>query len=271
MSFLSFYLLLPFLLVLIGWIVVQAMKRAWNLLRLLPVALFILLCVLCDVPESRPAWLYSLFHKGWLNGLFQAMFLASLALVAESGGAMLISARSWEKRHNLLLATLVRLLALLVISGMAVVCIATGVWLVDLWDVLPLLNLSYPGMPVQLLLGFVMMVVAIVTALVALVRTTVTLRAVSAATNNTSSLPPRDRTDPKVWIMVLSVGLFVCIGLMMSGFAHVMPNRLLLIVLFVVLFFVGSIALAVKKYRVEVADLPKQEPLQQVQQAHEHD
>jgi hypothetical protein len=64
--------------------------------------------------------LFSLFQNGWLNGLFQAMFLASLALVAESGGAMLTSARNWEKRHHLLLA-------LLVISEMLAVCIATGV------------------------------------------------------------------------------------------------------------------------------------------------
>jgi peptidoglycan/LPS O-acetylase OafA/YrhL len=64
------------------------MKRARNLIRLQPVALFILLSVLLWLfftPPSRPAW---------LDSLFQAMFLVSLALVAESGGAMLISARS---------------------------------------------------------------------------------------------------------------------------------------------------------------------------------
>lgn len=172
---------------------------------------------------------------------------------------MLISARSWEKRHNLLLATFVRLLALLVISGMIAVCILTGVWLVDLWDVFPLLNSGFPDIPVQLVLGFVMMVVASVTALVALVRSTVALRAVSAAPN-TTSLPQRDRTDPKVWIMALAVGLFVCIGLIMLGFAHAMHPMLLLIPLFAGL---GSmmIALAVKKNKVRVADLPKQEPL----------
>lgn len=177
LSFITFFfLLLPFLLTLIGWIVVQAMKRARNLLRLLPVALFILLCVLLYVLNfswgpGLPPWVESLFQNGWFNGLFLAMFVASVALVAESGGAMLISTRSWEKRHHLLLAS----------SGMTVVCIIIGVWLVNLWNVFPLLDSSFPDLPVYLVLGFVMMVVAIVTALVALTRTMVALRAMSAA------------------------------------------------------------------------------------------
>lgn len=155
------------------------MKRTRNLLRLLPMALLILLCVLLVlsfIPSGRPAWLYNLFQNGWLNGLFLAMFVTSLVLVAESGGAMLISAWHWEKRHNLLHATLVRLLALLVISGMAIVCILTGVWLVGLYGMLPLSNSEFPGMSIQLLLGFVIMVVSIVIALVALVRSMVALR-----------------------------------------------------------------------------------------------
>ena len=180
LSFITFFfLLLPFLLTLIGWIVVQAMKRARNLLRLLPVALFILLCVLLYVLNfswgpGLPPWVESLFQNGWFNGLFLAMFVASVALVAESGGAMLISTRSWEKRHHLLLASSAS-------SGMTVVCIIIGVWLVNLWNVFPLLDSSFPDLPVYLVLGFVMMVVAIVTALVALTRTMVALRAMSAA------------------------------------------------------------------------------------------
>lgn len=194
-----FFAILPFLLVLLVWIVVQAIlrKSGWNLLRLLPVALLILLFFMLPL------------QNGWLNDLFLGLFLASLALVAERGGAMLISARRWQERQSPLLATLVRLLALLAISGMVAVCIDTGVWHVNEWDVLPQINLSSPGMPVQLLFGFVMMVLATVTALVALVRSTVALRAVSAAHNATSSLPQRDRTDPKAWTIVLPVVLFV--------------------------------------------------------------
>ena len=94
-------------------------KSGWNLLRLLPAALLILLFFMLP------------FQNGWLNDLFLGMFLASLALVAERGGAMLISARRWQERHSPLLATLVRLLALLAISGMVAVCVDTGVWLVD--------------------------------------------------------------------------------------------------------------------------------------------
>jgi hypothetical protein len=68
--------------------------------------------------------------------------------------------------------------------------------------------------------------------------------------------------------MVLSVGLFVIIGSMMLDFIHVTPAMILLIALSA---GPGSIliAVAVKKYRVEIADLPKQESLQQVQQIHE--
>jgi hypothetical protein len=128
-----FFGILPFLLVLIVWLVVQAIlrKSGWNLLRLLPVALLILLFFMLP------------FQNGWLNDLFLGMFLASLTLVAERGGAMLISARRWQERHSPLLATLVRLLALLAISGMVAVCVDTGVWLANQWDVLPQINLSF--------------------------------------------------------------------------------------------------------------------------------
>jgi hypothetical protein len=175
------------MLLLIGWIVVQVMKSAWNLLRFLPIALF----------------------------------------------------------------------ALLVISGMVVVCIAIGVWLVDLWVVFPLFDF---GLLIQLLLGFVLMVVATATALVALVRSTITLRAISATPNNTSSLPQRDRTDSKVWIMVLSLGLFAFIGTIMLIFVHVGPIMFLLLSLFAGLVSMMN-ALAMKKNRVEIADLSNQEPL----------
>lgn len=240
MSLLLFFFLFPFLLILSGWIAVQAMKRARNLLRLLPVGLFILLCIL-------------LFQNGWFNGLFLVMFFVSLALVAESGGAMLISARSWERRHN-------RLLALLVLSGMVAACIATGACLVDLWDVLPIINSGFSGMSVQLLLGFVIMVVAVVTALIAFVRTVVTWRAVSAAPNSTSSLPQSEGIGPKVGSIVFAVGVFLCLGLLMSGFMHVTPTMLLLILLCTGL---GGmmIVLSMKRGGRKRTALPNQEPL----------
>lgn len=315
-----FFAILPFLLVLSVWIVVQAIlrKSAWGFLRLLPVALLILLFFVLPL------------QNGWLNSLFLALFLASLALVAERGGAMLISARRWQARQSPLLATLVRLLALLAISGMVAICIDTGLWLANQWDVLPQINLSSPGMPVQLLLGFVVMVFATVTALVALVRSTVALRAVPAAPNATFSLPQRDGTDPKAWIMLLSVVLFVCLGPMMMVFGHhFTPMLTMFLLLFLVaggimmalvmkkyrtdpkvwtmvlpvvlfvflLLYIGLMLLhvggpffysfllmqtmllllllfvfidpAVKKYRVQAAAPPKQEPLSQVQQPHE--
>jgi len=66
-----------------------------------------------------------------------------MALLAESGGAMLISARRWEKRHSLLLALRVRLLALVVTVGMVLFCTASGVWLVAIWNLFPQLNFYF--------------------------------------------------------------------------------------------------------------------------------
>jgi hypothetical protein len=165
-------------------------------------------------------------------------------LVAESAGTMLISLRSWQKLHTLLLATLTRLFALLAIAGMVGVCIATGAGLIDLWNVLALLNDAPLGMSFLLPLGFIVMVVATVIALIALVRSTLTLRAVSAASVNTSSLPQWDRTGPKDGIIVLPAVVFVCIELGLIDGIHqilVLPP----------LFLLGStmVALAVKQQR----------------------
>lgn len=259
MSLLAFFGIFFLLVALALWVVTQTIRRknGWNLLRLLPIASFILLF---QLSSTSPAL------AGWLNVLVQVGFVASVALLMESGGAMFVSGSRWEQCPDRLLTTLGRLLALLVTVGMVTVCIASGAWLVAIWDLFPRINLYYPGTQTQLLVGFIMMVLASMSAFFALIRGSRALRAMYAA-----NLPQRDRrTDPKVLIMVLSVGLFVFIGLMMLGFIHVTPTMMLLIPLSAGL---GSmmIALAVKKYRVEIADLPKQESLQQVQQAHEQD
>jgi hypothetical protein len=203
----------------------------------------------------------------WFKVLFLFLVLAALVLVAESAGTMLISLSSWQKRHTLLLATLARLCALLALAGMVVLCIATGAGLIDLWNVLALLNEAPLGMSFLLPLGFITMVVAIVIALVALVRSTLTLRAASATIDNTSDLPLRERTGPKDWTIVLPAVVFVCIELTSLG--GLGPFGILLIP---PLFVLGSVllALAVKHYRVKGAALAKQEPLSQVQQVHEH-
>ncbi len=260
------------LLAFIPWIGLQA-KRARTFLRTLPVALLALLCLLACYVFSAPdlaAWLSGLFHMWWFQVLFLFLVLAALVLVAESAGTMLISLRSWQKRRTLLLATPARLFALLAIAGMVGVCIATGAGLIDLWNVLALLNDSPLGMSFLLPLGFIVMVVAAVIALVALVRSTFTLRAVSAASVNTSSPPQWDRTGPKDGIIVLPAVVFVCI--------EFLPPRLIggivpvWILVLPPLFLLGStmVALAVKHYRVKGAALAKQEPLSQVQQVHEH-
>jgi len=242
----------------IPWIGLQA-KRARTFLRTLPVALLVLLCLLALYVFSAPglaAWLSGLFQMWWFTVLFLFLVLASLVLVAQSAGTMLISLSSWQKRYTLLLATLARLFALLAIAGMVVVCIATGAGLIDLWNVLPLLNGPPLEMSFLLPLGFIVMVVAIVIALVALVRSTVTLRAVSAAPVNPSALPQWDRTGPKDGIIVLPAVVFVCIELLppqlIGGIGPVW------ILVLPPLFMLGStmVALAVKKPGSKVADLP---------------
>lgn len=246
----------------LGWIGLQA-RRTRDLLRTLPVALLVLLCLLAFYIFTAPdlaTWLSSVSHTWWFESLFLVVFLTCVVLVAESAGTMFISLRSWQKRHHLLLATLA-------LAGMVVVCIATGAGLIALWNVLPQLNGFSLGMSFLQLIGFITMVVATVIALIALVRSTLTLRAASTAPVNASALPQRDRTGPKDWIIVLPAVAFVCIELtLIGGFG---PFGILLIPL---LFVPGSVlfALAVKHYRLKGAALAKQELLSPVQQVHKH-
>jgi DNA-binding PadR family transcriptional regulator len=253
----------------LGWMGLQA-KRTRTFLRAVPVALLVVLCLLAFyvfTTRELAAWLSSLFHTWWFMSLFLAMLLACVVLMAESAGTMFISLSNWQKRHHLFLATLARLFALLAIAGMVGVCIATGAGLVDLWNVLPLLNEFSLGMWFLPPLGFIMMVAAIVIACVALVRSTLQLRAASTTSDNTSALLLRERTGLKNWIIVLPAVAFVYIELTSLG--DFGPFGLLLIP---PLFVLGSVllALAVKQLRVKGAALAKQEPLSQVQQVHEH-
>jgi DNA-binding PadR family transcriptional regulator len=259
---LMIFSLFPFLLMLLGWIGFQA-RRTRDLLRTLPVALLVLLCLLAFYIFTAPdlaTWLSSVSHTWWFESLFLVVFLTCVVLVAESAGTMFISLRSWQKRHHLLLATLA-------LAGMVVVCIATGAGLIALWNMLPQLNDFSLGMSFLPLIGFITMVVATVIALIALVRSTLTLRAASTAPVNASALPQRDRTGPKDWIIVLPAVVFSCIELtLIGGFG---PFGILLIPL---LFVPGSVlfALAVKHYRLRGAALAKQEPFSPVQQVHKH-
>ncbi len=76
------------------------------------IASFILLFLLSSTSSAL---------AGWLNDLVQVSFVASVALLVESGGAMFVSGSRWEQRPNRLLTTLGRLLALLVTVGMVTV------------------------------------------------------------------------------------------------------------------------------------------------------
>ncbi len=70
----------------------------------------------------------------------------------------------------------------------------------------------------------------------------------------------RDIPDSKVWIMVLSLGLFAFTRTIMLIVVHVGPTMFLLPSLFAGLVSM-IIALAMKTNRVEIADLSNQEPL----------
>src|SRR2546429_8311622 len=94
---------------------------------------------------------------------------------------MLTSGRRWEKRHSLLLALSVRLLALLVTVGMVFHCIITGVWIVAIWKLMPQLILFYPNLQAVLILELVVMVFATLLTLFALVCGTLALRALHAS------------------------------------------------------------------------------------------
>jgi hypothetical protein len=69
--------------------------------------------------------------------------------------------------------------------------------------------------------------------------------------------------------VVFFVFLLLCIGLMLLHVEGPLFNRFLRPQIMLLLLFVFILDPAVKKYRVEIADRPEQEPLQQVQQLHE--
>lgn len=162
------FLSLPVLLTaLVGWIGWQGARNPWQLLRLLPVALFVQLLLL-------PPWL-----DGWQNALLWLLFLLSLAFTASTLGAMLTSFTRWEKRINLPLAIGTRVLALAGIAGMTSLCLINEIWMRGFWS-------SYWGGtlspywlygPVTLTLELATMVLATLLAFFALVRSLFELKA----------------------------------------------------------------------------------------------
>ena len=124
-------------------------------MRLLPLALFILL----------------LFNQPFLPWWHLVVLVAAVALLAESGRAMLTSAcrdfynfDDWQITGGVMLASgnereerPALLLTLFVTVGMVLLCIACGVWLVAMWKLFPQIDLFYPRMQTKLLLGFVLM------------------------------------------------------------------------------------------------------------------
>ncbi len=75
------------------------------------------------------------------------------------------------------------------LTGASLICIASGVWLVAIWNLLAQINFYYPGLPGQLMVGFAAMALAIIIALFALVRSTLVLKAVYAASPKQEPVP----------------------------------------------------------------------------------
>lgn len=168
LSFPLLFAFLVFLIVLGGWILVQAIRcggtRNLFCLYFMPSILLF---------SALGTW--GLIVLSWL-------IVAFIVVFAERAGAMLVSAREWEVDPlSLPFALMLRLLALVVIVGMGLFCMTSGMGLVAIWNLLPQLNLVYPGFPITLVMGFVIMVCATVIALIALVRSTFVLRAVLSA------------------------------------------------------------------------------------------
>ena len=169
---LSFFFLVTFLV----WVVWQTGKNVWNLLRLFPIAWFILFLF---VQSSLPEWQQVV----WL--------LICVATLAESGGVMLTPRKSWieeecggsqlNELERLVFTVVVGLPALFVTVGMVLVCIADAVWLVGIWELFPLISLHAPYMPIELVVALGVMVLVSLIALLALVRGTLAFRSVPAA------------------------------------------------------------------------------------------
>jgi len=158
-----------------------------------------------------------------------------------SGMKWLTTGKPWEKRQGLRFV----LPALLVLGGMVTVCFTNGFWMVDL----------------------VMMVLASMLALVALARGSLALRAMSAAIPRQDGvapprrpdqqrlLSPRDRTDPKVWLLVLPVLVFV-FSILLLGQSILLNCSLVLDAGLTCML----IAFVVKRDRREVTAPPEQGP-----------
>jgi DNA-binding PadR family transcriptional regulator len=177
------YLSLPLILTaLVGWIGWQSSKNAWNLLRLLPVALFVQLLLLSP-------WL-----DGWQNALLWLVLLLSLTLTASNLGWMLTTLKHWEKRINLPLAIGSRLFALFLIIGMALLCFTNVSWMRMFWESSWNLAVSpywWYG-PVTLTLELATMMLATLLAAIALGRSLIELKALKQKTHTALAMPKQE-------------------------------------------------------------------------------
>lgn len=177
------YLSLPLILTaLVGWIGWQGGKNAWHLLRLLPIFLFMQLLLFAP-------WL-----DGWQNAALWLVLLASLALTASSLGSMLTTLKHWEKRVNVALALGSRLFALLLIAGMAVLCVINIFWMrmfwISSWD--SAISAYWWYGPVTLTLELTTMLLSTLLASLALVRNLFEFRALHKHMRLAQATPKQD-------------------------------------------------------------------------------
>ncbi len=180
-----------------------------------------------------------------------------------SGMKWLTAGKPWEKRQGLRFV----LPALLVLGGMVTVCFTNGFWMVAMWQQFPQTLLTNPQAAMTLMVDLVMMVLASMLALMALARGSLALRAMSAAIPRQDGvapprrpdqqrlLSPRDRTDPKVWLLVLPVLVFV-FSILLLGQSVLLNCSLVLDAGLTCML----IAFVVKRDRREVTAPPEQGP-----------
>lgn len=233
------YLCLPLVITaLVGWIGWQAGKNVWNLLRLLPVALFVQLLYLPSWIERYTAWLNQFPYFAILG-----VFLLSLVFTASNIGTMLIACKRWGKRTRPLFSFGARLLVLLALAGMVLLCfinlqLPEALWMGTQQAVDPL------SQTIGVTIEFAMLLLTTLLALIMLVRSLFALKTMrigfsqqalprqessslpskqeqsqefqrtdpSSTSNETSARTlPGVRTNPMAWIIIAPVLLFVLV------------------------------------------------------------
>jgi hypothetical protein len=129
-TWLAYISLCPIFAVLVGWIGWQGGKHPWMLLRLLPVALFFLLFFFYPVVSVWRG------IDGWRDVVLQVVDVAALMVNAHTLATMCTSFKRWENMTSLWLAWGIRVCALFLLVGMALLSFTQLQNLPTIWQAL---------------------------------------------------------------------------------------------------------------------------------------